>query len=66
MIFQKSGDAGNSEIRLGEDIFEVVENYKYLGHIINNRLSDITDIKQRLNNFYAKFNSVFRNFSCFH
>ena len=48
---------------LDGDQFEVVKNYKYLGHYINWNLDDEEDIKCRLNGFYGKFNSVYRNFN---
>ncbi|MEL6164810.1 MAG: hypothetical protein AAFR37_13965, partial [Cyanobacteria bacterium J06628_3] len=41
---------------------ENVSNFKYLGHIIERNLSDSKDIERVLNQFYAKFNSTFRNF----
>ena len=63
MIFERSNSNDlDVELNLGNDKFEIVENYKYLGHCINRQLLDITDVKCRLNNFYGKFNSVFRNF----
>ena len=62
MIFTRSRNICETEIRLGEDVLEVVETYRYLGHIIERQLLDIDDIKHQLNGFYAKFNSIFRNF----
>ena len=62
IIFQKSRAQSVANIKLGEDILEVVPDYKYLGHMIDKELLDTSDIKHQLNNFYAKFNSVFRNF----
>ena len=44
---------------LDGDQFEVVKNYKYLGHYINWNLDDEEDIKCRLNGFYGKFNSLY-------
>ena len=41
----------------------MIEDHKYLGHHISNRLSDVPDVKIRLNSFYSKFNSVLRNFT---
>ena len=64
MIFRKSiGNNPVREIRLKEDKFEVVTKYKYLGHFVHECLTDDDDVKFRLNNFYSKFNSIFRNFN---
>ena len=41
---------------------EIVRSYKYLGHVIEGDLSDISDLDFRLPKFYASFNSVIRNF----
>ena len=64
MIFE-SGISLKSmkEINLMDDTFEIVESYKYLGHLVHRQLFDIEDIKFRLNIFYSNFNSVYRNFS---
>ena len=63
MIFQGSRNGCNPEIlKVGNDDIEVVNDYRYLGHILNFNLNDEADIKLRLNDFYGKFNSVFRNF----
>ena len=64
MIFKNSCRqrvAGNS-IKLIEDEFEIVSQYKYLGHILQDNLSDVCDVDLRLNAFYGKFNWVYRNF----
>ena len=63
MIFKKKVCKENVEnILLGAHTFEVVAQYKYLGHIIRDDLSDTTDAEYRINNFYAKFHWVLRNF----
>ena len=63
MIFKQSNRSdGTTELMMGDDIFEVVSQYKYLGHILEDNLQDIKDIELRLNSFYGKFNWVFRNF----
>ena len=51
------------ETLLNGDTFEIVNQYTYLGHIIEDSLSDNADVKFRLNTFYAKFNSLFRDFN---
>ena len=53
-------DGGN--VILGEDALEIVDSYKYLGHVIEENLSDVKDIELRLSKFYATANSILRNF----
>ena len=63
MIFEKGNLYKNlKDISLMGDKFEVVDNYKYLGHIIQKQLLDVDDANFRLNSFYGKFNSIYRNF----
>ena len=63
MIFKKSGSKETIyDILLGNHNFEVVDKYKYLGHIIQDSLSDTADAEHRICNFYAKFHWVLRNF----
>ena len=63
MIFKKSGSKETiNDILLGNHTFEVVDKYKYLGHIIQDSLSDTADAEHRICNFYAKFHWVLRNF----
>ena len=64
MIFRKTvGNNPVREVRLKDDSFEVVSQYKYLGYVIQESLMDDADVKFRLNTFYSQFNSVFRNFN---
>ena len=63
IVFEQGSSFKFKDITLMGDIFEVVESYKYLGHLIQRQLHDIDDIKYRLNIFYGKFNSVYRNFN---
>ena len=49
-------------LSLDGDQISVEKCFKYLGHYIERGLEDTTNTKVRLNDFYAKFNSVFRNF----
>ena len=60
MIFngKKNQSHGISHI----DQYEVVKKYKYLGHVLRDDFSDKNDVEFKLNNFYAKFNSVIRKF----
>ena len=63
MIFEKGNLYKNlKEMSLMDDIFQVVDNYKYLRHIIQRQLLDTDDAHFRLNSFYGKFNSVYRSF----
>ena len=63
MIFERPTNRSLlKELKLGNDNLEVVDSYKYLGHVIQNQLSDILDVKQRLNDFNGRFNNVIRNF----
>ena len=58
--FQTTRETEPNNLFINE--FEVVSEYKYLGHIILDNLSDVNDVKFRLNSFYGKFNWVYRNF----
>ena len=62
MVFSKHPFDTPSNICLQNDNFEIVFEYKYLGHVIQYNLSDIKDVSFRLNSFYGKFHWVFRNF----
>ena len=63
MIFKKSGCKEKiNSISVGAHTFEVVTQYKYLGHIIQDDLYDTADTTYRLNSFYSKFHWVLRNF----
>ena len=61
MVFRRSkliSDEIKNKIEL-----EVVDEFNYLGHILQYNLDDTRDINHKLNNFYASFNSTYRNFS---
>ena len=47
---------------LDNDIIVVERHFKYLGHYVECGLKDTTNIKNRLNEFYSKFNSFYRSF----
>ena len=57
MVFKSNKCVNVREIDLGGDILQVMQEHKYLGHNISNKLSDVNDVKIRLNSFYSKFNS---------
>ena len=48
----------DDEIKLCNDEFEIVNHYKYLGHIIQRIMLDTLDVEHRLNKFYSQFNYV--------
>ena len=52
----------NLFIELDGDKVELVNSYRYLGHIIEFNLSDRKDISNNLNKFYRSTNGIFRNF----
>ena len=61
LIFRKSKivpDCICNKIVLG-----IVDEYNYLGHILQYNLDDTKDIYLKLNNFYSSFNNTYRNFS---
>ena len=63
MIFSSSINKNiPTALPFGDDTLEVVNSYKYLGHIIESNLSDLKDIEANLKKFYASTNSVLRNF----
>ena len=63
VIFENSRFGNQiAELRLGNDVLENVNNYRYLGHVIERNLNDAKDIEYRLNQFYARFNSTYRKF----
>ena len=55
-LFFNSSLSNIHEIELGE-----VESYKYLGHYVSYNFSSAIDVNFRLNIFYSKSDSVFRN-----
>ena len=62
VIFERARHAlHDDEIKLFNDECEIVNHYKYVGHIIQRNLLDTLDVDHRLNKFYSQFNYVFRN-----
>ena len=51
-----------SSITIGSDSLEIVDSYKYLGHMVEGSLQDRTDVEAKLRKFYSSTNSVLRNF----
>ena len=64
MIFGNTNKAilENGSVKLENDEIEVVKTYKYLGHVIQGDMGDISGIELRLSKFYSSTNSVLRNF----
>ena len=50
-------------IKLGNQEFEVVDSYKYLGNVIQFNLRNVLDIEQKLQSFYSSYYSILRNFN---
>ena len=51
----KIGEAAN--IMLGDTVLNVVQTYRYLGHIITNNLSDEADMEDKMRGRYARSNN---------
>ena len=52
----------------GSDRIEFVESFSHLGHIINAKLDDVSDIMKRRNDFIGKVNNIlcyFENLNSF-
>ena len=56
----KIGEAAN--IMLGDTVLNVVQTYRYLGHIITNNLSDEADMEDKMRGLYARSNMLRRKF----
>ena len=54
------GEAAN--IMLGDTVLNVVQTYRYLGHIITNNLSDEADMEDKMRGLYARSNMLRRKF----
>ena len=64
MIFENTKKVilENGSVKLENNEIEVVKTYKYMGHVIQGDMGDISDIELRLSKFYSSTNSVLRNF----
>ena len=63
VIFHQGKIRNNlSHICLDETLFQIENQYKYLGNIITYNLEDETDVLYKLNSFYSSFNSIIRTF----
>lgn len=65
MIFRPKSQNGAAfpMFTLNQSAIQVVERIKYLGHILNNQLTDDDDILHQRRQIYARGNMLLRNFS---
>ena len=49
--------------KLEKSDIKFVDTFKYLGHIINNKLNDNDDINREIRNTFARTNTLLRKFS---
>ena len=65
LIFKHSRD-GNAIKRtfvIGNAPIEVVTSFKYLGYMLNDRLTNVDDVTRSRDRFYKEFNCILRKFS---
>ena len=62
MIFDTNKYGNCVNINIGSNILSDVKSYKYLGHIINNSLSDDEDMKAKERSLYGRSNMLIRKF----
>ena len=64
IIFRTSGHKAfeNLTFNIGQLKLEIVESFKYLGFIINSKMSNSEDIDRARHRFYQEFNSIVRKF----
>ena len=53
----------NLTFNIGDVNLEIVESFKYLGFIVNSKMSNSDDVDRARNRFYQEFNSIIRKFS---
>ena len=65
MIFKNknTGDLNTPPFVLNDGIIPIVDNYCYLGHIIDNEMNDEKDILRQRKKLYQQGNSIIRKFS---
>ena len=62
MVFSNNNKfISEDKLKFGDDEFDVVPYFNYLGHFITFNFDNAIDAKQKLKNFYIKFNSIFCN-----
>jgi len=52
------------QFTIGRDALRFVAEFKYLGHIISDTLSDDSDIMREVRNMYVRSNILKRRFGC--
>ena len=62
MLFDTRKYGANCEVFLGGKPLVYVDNYKYLGHIIDNKLSDEADMNSKIGQLYGRSNILIRKF----
>ena len=62
MLFDTRMYNNYDDISLNDVTLKYVEKYKYLGHIITNKLSDDADMKSKIDLLYARSNMLVRKF----
>ena len=65
LIFKHSRDGRDTggTFVIGNSPVEVVTKFKYLGFMLNNRLTNVDDISKTRDRFYKEFNCILRKFS---
>lgn len=65
LIFKHSRDRRDpvGTFVIGNSSIEVVTTFKYLGYMLNNRLTNVDDISKTRDRFYKEFNCILRKFS---
>ena len=52
----------HGRVKIGDVSVDVVENFKYLGHILHHTMDDTSDIMAQLRQFYGRGNTIVRKF----
>ena len=63
LFYEGNSNQPINSVLLGGNSFDVVKEFKYLGNMIYFNLSEESDVKLKLNNFYSSFYSFFRSFN---
>ena len=63
LFYEGNSNQPINSVLLGGNSFDVVKEFKYLGNMIYFNLSDESDVKLKLDNFYSSFYSFFRSFN---
>ena len=63
IVHSRGGTVSQPVFRLCSFALPYTDNYEYLGHVINSRLTDDADIMRHTRSLYARANGVVRKFS---